>query len=152
MIRVSAMAVLLSGLVSAAAGPASSAADKVSVTRDFGDIRREVETMRGKLFVRKVPVFSISEKGLRAISDNELDKEFPGSQLRSYEELLAWLDMVPPQTNLKSVYADFLVGQVAGLYDSETKEMCIPSFSSGTTNPGEESGREEAGGHRPRNG
>jgi hypothetical protein len=136
MIRIPAMAVLLTGLASAAAGPDPSAADKVPSTQDFGDIRREVETLRGKRFVHEVPVFRISQKELRAISDHELDKEFPGSKLRSYEELLAWLDMVPPQTDLKSVYADFLVGQVAGLYDSETKEMCISSFSSGTTAPG----------------
>ena len=95
-----------------------------------------METLRGKTFLHEVPVYKISEKELRAISDRELDKEFPGPKLRSYEELLAWLDMVPPQTDLKSVYADFLVDQVAGLYDSDAKEMCIPSFSSGTTNLG----------------
>jgi hypothetical protein len=136
MIRILAMAALLTSLASAAAGPDRSAADKVPSARDFGDIRREVENLRGKRFVREVPVFRISERELRAISDHELDKEFPGLKLRSYEELLAWLDMVPPQTDLKSVYSDFLVGQVAGLYDSETKEMCLPSFSSGTTNSG----------------
>jgi hypothetical protein len=86
--------------------------------------------------MHEVPVYKISEKELRAISDRELDKEYPGHKLHSYEELLAWLDMVPPHSDLKAVYADFVVGQVAGLYDSETKEMCIPSFSSGTTNVG----------------
>ena len=136
MIRTPVVAVLLTGLASAAAGPAHSSPDKVRSTRDFGDIRREVETLRGKTFVQAVPVYNISEKELRAISDHELDKEFPGPKLRSYEELLAWLDMVPPHTDLKSVYADFLVDQVAGLYDSDAKEMCIPSFSGGTTNVG----------------
>ena len=134
MIRIPAMAVLLAGLASAAAGTDPSSPDTVPSTRDFGDIRREVEALRGKKFMAKVPVYRISEKELRAISDHELDKEFPGPKLRSYEELLAWLDMVPPQTDLKSVYADFLVDQVAGLYDSDAKEMCIPSFSGGTTN------------------
>jgi hypothetical protein len=136
MLRIPALAVLLAGLVSAAAGIDPSAPDKVPSTRDFGDIRREVETLRGKRFVHEVPVYKISEKELRAISDHELDKEFPGPKLRSYEELLAWLDMVPPHTDLKSVSADFLVDQVAGLYDSDAKEMCLPSFPGGTTNPG----------------
>ena len=135
MIRIPAMAVLSAGLASAAAGTDPSSPDKVPSTRDFKEIRREVETLRGMKFLRAVPVYRISEKELRAISDQELDKEFPGPKLRSYEELLAWLDMIPPQTDLKSVYADFLVGQVAGLYDSEAKEMCIPSFPGGTTNP-----------------
>ena len=135
MICTPAMAVLLAGMASAVAGADPSSPDKVPSTRDFGDIRREVETLRGKRFVNEVPVFKISEKELRTISDHELDKEFPGPKLRSYEELLAWLDMVPPQTALKSVFADFLVDQVAGLYDSQAREMCIPSFSSKTTNP-----------------
>ena len=134
MIRISAMAVLLVGLAYGAAGADQSSPDKVPSTRDFGNIRREVETLRGKQFMHAVPVYKISEKELRAISDHDLDKDFPGSKLGSYEELLAWLDIVPPQTDLKSVYADFLVGQVAGLYDSEAKEMCIPAFSTETTN------------------
>jgi hypothetical protein len=133
-IRIPAIAVLLAGLASAAAGTEPSSPDKVPSTQDFGEIRRAVEILRGKAFVHEVPVYKISKKELRAISDHELDKEFPGSKLRSYEELLAWLDMIPPHTDLKSVYADFLVDQVAGLYDSDAKEMCIPSFSGGTTN------------------
>src|ERR1035441_2571251 len=99
MIRIPAIAVLLTGLASATAGSDQLSQDKVRSARNFGDIRREVETLRGKEFVREVPVYKISEKALRAISDHELDKEFPGSKLRSYEELLAWLDMVPPQTD-----------------------------------------------------
>jgi hypothetical protein len=130
------MALLLTGLASDAADTDPASPDKVPSTRDFGNVRREVETLRGKKFVREVPVYKISEKELRAVSDRELDKQFPGRKLRSYEELLAWLDLVPPRTDLKAVYADFLADQVAGLYDGEAKEMCIPSFSGGTTNPG----------------
>jgi len=136
MIRIPALAVLLAGLASTAAGADPSSPDKVPSTRDFGAIRREVETLRGKQFLHPVPVYTISEKELRAISDHELDKEFPGPKLRSYEELLAWLDLVPPQTDLKAVYADFVADQVAGLYDSDAKEMCIPSIPVGTTNTG----------------
>jgi len=136
MICIQAMAVLLAGLASAPADIAQSAPGKIRSTQDFAEIRREIETLRGKKFINEVPIYKISEKELRAISDRELDKQFPGPKLRSYEELLAWLDIIPPHTDLKSVYADFLVDQVAGLYDSETKEMCIPSFLGGTNNAG----------------
>src|SRR5208337_2197670 len=44
--------------------------------------------------------------------------------------------LVPPETDLKAVYADFVADQVAGLYDSDAKEMCIPSIPVGTTNTG----------------
>ncbi len=134
MIRIPAMAVLLSGVVLTSAAADQSSTNKVLSTRDFGQIRREVETLRGKKFLRDVPVYQISEKELRAISNRELDQDYPGEKLHSYEELLAWLDVVPPHTDLKAVYADFMVDQVAGLYDSDTKEMCIPAFSTGATN------------------
>src|SRR5207249_3446137 len=128
--------VLLSGVASAAVGTAQTIPDKVPSSQNFADIRREVETLRGKKFNNEVPVYNISEEELRAISDRELDREFPGPKLHSYEELRAWLDIVPPGTSLKSAYADFFVDQVAGLYDSQTKEMCIPIFPAAAINPG----------------
>ena len=57
MIRIPAIVVLLTGLASAAE---QASPDKVPSTRDFGDIRREVETLRGKKFLRAVPVYKIS--------------------------------------------------------------------------------------------
>ena len=101
-------------------------ADKVRSKRDFGNIRREIETLRGKKFTNEVPVFQVSAKELRAMSDRDLDKDYPGQKLKHYEELLAWVDMVPPHTDLKKAYGDFDAEQVAGLYDTDRKEMCIP--------------------------
>jgi hypothetical protein len=144
MISLPVMAVLLTALAAAAAATNQSP-DKILSSQDFGDIRREVETLRGKKFLHAVPVYKISEKELRAIYDRELDKEFPGPKLRSYEELLAWLDMVPPQTDLKAVYEDFYAAEVDGLYDSDTKEMCIPSFSSAPTKPGKKAAQKLKG-------
>jgi len=135
MIHIPAMAVFLTGLASAAVGTEQPSLAKVLNPQGLENIRREVETLRGKKFVHEVPVHRISKRELRALSDHELDKEFPGSKLRGYEELLAWLDLIPPKTDLKTVDADLLTAQVAGLYDSEAKELCIPSFSSGTTKP-----------------
>ena len=137
MMRIPAVAVLLAGLASVTAGTNSSAPARVRCSQDFGEIQREVETLRGRRFVREVPVYRISDKELRAVADHALDEEFPGAKLRGFEELLAWLDLVPPQTDLKAVYGDYLVDQVAGLYDSQAKEMCLPAFSSGTGNPGQ---------------
>ena len=88
MIRIPAIAALLTGLASATAGSDQFNQDKVRSARNFEDIRTEVEALRGKKFVHEVPVYKVSEKELRAISDRELDKEFPGPKLRSYEELL----------------------------------------------------------------
>jgi hypothetical protein len=136
MIRTPALAVLLTGLASAVASTNSPAPGPAPSTLDFGDIRREVETLRGKRFLRPVPIRRISEQELRGIVDRELEEDYPGRELCNYEELLAWLDVIAPQTSLRSAYGDFLVDQVAGLYDSDTQEMCIPSFSTATTNAG----------------
>ncbi len=128
------MALALSGIAFAAAGVEKANPDKTPNTNDFSDIKREVETLRGKKFTNDVPVFSISKKELRAISDRDLDKDYPGDKLKHYEELLAWVDMVPPHTDLKTAYGDLFVNTVAGLYDSDTKEMCIPAYNVGVTN------------------
>jgi hypothetical protein len=116
------------------AGEDTSSEKKAPTTADFRSIRNTVETLRGKKFLREVPVTKISEQEMREMCDRELEKQYPGQDLGNYEELLAWFDMVPPNTDLKSVYADFMIDQVAGLYDSETKKMCIPSFTHENTN------------------
>jgi len=134
MVRIPALVVLSAGLALPDAGSADSPSDKVRSPRDFSHIQKEVETLRGKKFLREVPVYKVSAKELRAISDREIDRQFPGVELAHYEELLAWLDMIPPGTSLKATEGDLLVDTVAGLYDSVTKEMCIPSFGSGNAN------------------
>ncbi len=134
MVRMLVVTILLVSVVSSTAGGAPSSTDKTPSTRDFTEIQREVETLRGIKFKRTVPVFKVSARELRAISDRGLDKDYPGVKLRGYEELLAGLDMIRPTTSLKSAYATLSVAEIAGLYDSDAKEMCIPSFSSGTTN------------------
>jgi hypothetical protein len=134
MVRIPAFVVLAAGLVLPVAGLADSSRDKVLSPRDFSHIRNEVEILRGKKFLREMPVYKVSAKELRAISDREIDRQFPGVELAHYEELLAWLGMVPPGTSLKGAEGDLLVDQVAGLYDSVTKEMCIPYWASGVTN------------------
>ena len=105
---------------------AEDSADKVRSKHDFGDIQREIETLRGKKFTNEVPVFKVSSNELRAISDRDWDRNFPGPKLNRYEELLTWVDMLPPHPDLKKAYGDFYVQELAGLYDPDLKEMCIP--------------------------
>ena len=47
---------------------------------------------------------------------------------------MVWLDLLPPNTDLRTVCEDLLVDQVAGLYDTDTKTMCIPSPPPSVTN------------------
>jgi hypothetical protein len=113
--------------------PASDAmADKAPSKRELGGIRTAVETLRGKRFLHDVPAYDVSKKELRAIMEEEVAKEYPGMELTNYQNLLIWLDAVPPGTDLRKAYADYAVDQVAGLYDSDKKEMCIPKDT--TTN------------------
>jgi hypothetical protein len=133
MFFISSLAVLFC-FASVEAGDDAVATDKTASRQDFGEIRNQVETLRGKTFIRPVPVYLISQRELRAISDRDLDKEYPGAKLRSYAELLAWIGIVPHGIDLKSAYGEFFVAQVAGLYDSDSKEMDIPQVSTASTN------------------
>jgi hypothetical protein len=123
-------------LWSADTGPVTNAAcaDKVPSTRDLSGIKKAVETLRAKKFRQDVPVFTVSESELRAIARREMEKEYSGRKLGDYQTLMSWMDVLPPGTDLGSVAEEFLVGGVAGLYDSDTKEMCIPAVSPGGTN------------------
>src|SRR6185436_10703003 len=69
MVRIPAFKVLAAGLVLPVAGSPDSSSDKVRSPRDFSHIQKEVETQRGKKFLREVPVYKVSAKQLRAISD-----------------------------------------------------------------------------------
>jgi hypothetical protein len=118
--------------------------DKAPSTRDLDPFRRTVETLRGKKFLRPVPAFTISERELRSVIEREVEKDYPGGELADYEALMIWLDVLPPGTDLKEASAAFAVDQVAGLYDSDTKEMYIPSFSTTKTNVLKKAAKKEA--------
>lgn len=130
-----ALAFLLTGTL-AKAGPLTNtpAADKVPYARNLDRIKRTVEILRGKKFQREVPAFMVSANEMEAISDRDLEKDYPGEALTNYQALMIWMDMLPPGADLKKVEQDLFVGAAAGFYDTDTKEMCIPSFSTSLTN------------------
>ena len=129
-----ALALALPGSLLAAAITQHAPASNVPNAKEMAAIRNEVQTLRGKKFLRDVPARDISEKELRALVDRDLAKDYPGRKLTDLQELMAWLDFLPPKTDLRTVCEDLLVGQVAGLYDSDTKTMCIPAPSRIETN------------------
>jgi hypothetical protein len=104
-------------------------ATKVPDAKEMAQTRNVVETLRGKKFLHDVPARDISEKELRALVDRDIAKDYPGRKLTDLQELMVWLDFLPPNTDLRTVCEDLLVDQVAGLYDTDTKTMCIPSPS-----------------------
>ncbi|MCX6922659.1 MAG: hypothetical protein NT154_05505, partial [Verrucomicrobia bacterium] len=127
------MTLLLAGnTVKAETTTNAPSADKTPYARDLSGIRRTVETLRGKKFQQDVPAFTVSEAEMRSIVDRELSKDYPGRELADYQALMAWLDILPPGTDLKSVFAELFVGDAAGFYDTDTKEMCIPASIAST--------------------
>jgi hypothetical protein len=127
---------LVAAVGPAQAAPATNAAagGKVPYARNLDAIKKTVETLRGKKFLHNVPAFKVSEQEMRAIAEWDLKKEYLGRELADYQSLLVWLDLVPPGTDLQAVETGLFVGEAAGFYDSDTKEMCIPSFSTARTN------------------
>ncbi|PWU10338.1 MAG: hypothetical protein C5B50_25750 [Verrucomicrobia bacterium] len=138
-IGLAALPILVASLTSASGDTNALAQDKILSPRDFHGIQTQVETLRGKKFLHPVPVYLISKKELRAISERDLEKDFPGPKLQAHEALLAWLDFIAPHTSLKTVYGDYSVDQIAGLYDSDAKEMDIPASLSGSAGSGKRS-------------
>jgi hypothetical protein len=137
----------------AAPGTNTAAGGKVAYSRNLDAIKKMVETLRGKKFLHDVPAFKVSEQEMRAIAERDLIKEYPGGELADYQAMLVWLDMVPPGTDLQAVETGLFVGEAAGFYDSDTKEMCIPSFSATPTNawqnPARKTVKEEADKYSP---
>jgi hypothetical protein len=127
------MGVLLAGVAPVLAGSEAASPDKVRSNEDFGYIQREVETLRGKKFLHDLPVYRISRKGLQSVVDRDIAKQWPGDKLEHFEELLAWMDMAPPDTDLKKAYGSFFADQVEGFYDDDTKEICIPDVPPGNS-------------------
>jgi len=123
------LAASMPGWLSAAATTQPAPATKVPDAKELAAIRSVVQTLRGKKFLHDVPARDISEKELRALVDRDLAKDYPGRKLTDLQELMVWLDLLPPNADLKTICEDLLVDQVAGLYDTDTKTMCIPSPS-----------------------
>jgi hypothetical protein len=117
--------------LAAGAAPASN----VPSSRELARIRQVVETLRGKKFLRDVPARQVSEKELRAMVDRDLAKEYPGRKLAELQELMAWLDLLPPKADLKTICEDLMVEDAAGLYDTDTKTMCVPAPSPAAATP-----------------
>jgi hypothetical protein len=120
--------------VQAAPATNEAAGDKVPYARDLGGIQRIVETLRGRSFQQAVPAFTVSERQMRAMVEEDLTKNFPGRERDDYESLLRWIDILPPGVELPTVLADFFVGGVAGFYNTDTRDMCIPAPPPGRTN------------------
>ncbi len=118
-----------------AAPPPPVAEAKIPSDNEMAQIREEIEILRGKKFVHDVPARTISEKELRDLIDREVAKEYPGRKLAEFQELMVWLDLLPPGTDLKAACANLMVDQVAGLYDSDTKEMRIPTSQAPARKP-----------------
>ena len=129
-----ALALAVPGSLWSAAITEPASASQLPNAKEMADIRREVETLRGKKFLHDVPAREVSEKELRALVDRDLAKDYPGRKLTDLQELMVWLDLLPPKADLRTICEDLLVGDVAGLYDTETKTMCIPSPAPVATN------------------
>ncbi len=102
--------------------------------KELAVLRNEVEILRGKKFLHDVPARQITEQELRDLVDRDLEKDYPGRKLTDLQELMVWLDLLPRGADLRLVCEDLLVDQVAGLYDTDTKTMCIPVPTHSPTN------------------
>jgi hypothetical protein len=122
----------------ATAAPTSSATPAPS--DDLAALYREIEDQvvaeRGlEAKERRDPVV-LSEEELRVRIEEQFRAENPPEEIAVAQETLQALGLLPADADLEQLYVDMLSSQVAGFYDTETKELFVVSRS-GSIGPAE---------------
>ncbi len=90
------------------------------------EIEQRVAEIRGRPFKQTVEKGIYSKKQLEGFILESFEKELPDEKADRWEAALKLFGMIPEEMNLKETFVQFLVSQVGGFYDPETKSLnCI---------------------------
>jgi len=91
-------------------------------------IAKNVEEIRGNSFKRPVEKGIYNRDQLRSFILENFSKEMPDEKILGWATSLKIFNLIPKDMDLKKTLVDFLVSQVGGFYDPETKSLkCISS-------------------------
>jgi hypothetical protein len=116
------------------ATPGSSGAPTASgnpATEVYAGIRADVIAIRGLRPAKSVDPVTIDETQLRANLAAEFDADNPPAELKSSEDTLIALGLLPPGASMKAIMLDFQGSQVAGYYSPDKDELFVISRSGG---------------------
>ncbi len=115
-------------------GIASPTADPATV---YAQIEAQVQQIRGLTARTPVDPKLLDEAKLKANVTASFEKDNPPTLVEANERLYRLLGLIPAGASLKDLYLKLLSSQVAGYYDSKTKELYVVS-KSGAIGPTEE--------------
>ncbi len=114
--------------VSPTTAVASPSADPATV---YAEIESQVQAIRGLTATKPVDPKLLDEAQLKANITASFEKDNPPDVIAANERLYRLLGLIPAGTSLKDLYLKLLSSQVAGYYDSDTKELYVVSKSGG---------------------
>ncbi len=90
-------------------------------------LEKEVPRIRRLPLKKPLQTHFMSTDELRKLLINEMNRQYPGDTLQSYQEVLTLLGFIPPGTDIRKTLMALYGEQVAGLYDDRTKTLYIRS-------------------------
>ena len=111
----------------ATVAPATIEPTKRPLAEIYGEIRTEVEGIRGLQPTTAVDPVVIDAAQLAANLEAEFDSTHDAASLKDTEDLLITLGLLPPGTSLRAATLAFQGGQVAGYYSPEKNELFVVS-------------------------
>lgn len=88
-------------------------------------IAERTSDIRGLPLKKAVPFIECPEIAIRFQLMEEFDEEMPADEIDADEKLLVALGLFPPDKSLEKVLTDVYTEQIAGTYDTESKEITI---------------------------
>ncbi|MEJ5185756.1 MAG: hypothetical protein WHT46_01570 [Candidatus Geothermincolales bacterium] len=88
-------------------------------------VKDQVERARGLRAPREVSVRHMSRADLKAKILEDLEEERPQQELRSAEEIMKMLGLIPQDLDLESLLVDLYTEQIGGFYDPEDDTLYL---------------------------
>lgn len=105
----------------------SSAAGTLSpeIQQQMDEIQQQVEAIRGLMLKTDLQRDLMSTDELKDTVINDFFKDYTDEDAANDAKVLSTLGLIEPDFNLHQFYLDLYSEQIAGFYDSETKEMYV---------------------------
>ena len=104
--------------------------DKIAATMQ--EIEQQVSQLRGLPLIEEVPKLLISPEALQKKVEDEFFADYSDEDARQDVLVFSLLGLIPDDFDLKTFYHELYGEQIAGFYDSETKEIYVVGSSAFT--------------------
>lgn len=96
-------------------------------TDGYASIEDQVVALRDLVPKTDVEPKVLDDAGIRKLTSESFSRENPPERVAASERMLKGLGLIDADASLEDLYVEFQGSQVAGLYDSKTKELYVVS-------------------------